>query len=122
MAVPKGLRLTDPFPEPIFTPSTKEDVGARPQHRSRRGRQPGRRRDAAPQAQALCLDLFSRAAAEAPRRRVSCSPTRSSNSGSSTGDSSICDEVITPDSSRIWPADEVRSGEVPPGLRQATVS
>jgi phosphoribosylaminoimidazole-succinocarboxamide synthase len=42
MAAPTGLRLTDPFPEPMFCPSTK----ARPQHRPRRGRQPRGIRDA----------------------------------------------------------------------------
>ena len=111
---PRGLAPDRPVPEPIFTPSTKADGGSRPQHRLDAaaeivGARPSRRRERS------CLGLF-RARGGSPRRSGSCSPTPSSNSAYVDGGCGLCDEVVTPDSSRIWPADQVRSGEVPPSF------
>ena len=54
-----------------------------------------------------------------PPSAGSSSPTPSSSSASSTASSSLCDEVLTPDSSRFWPADEWKPGTTPPIVRQA---
>jgi phosphoribosylaminoimidazole-succinocarboxamide synthase len=111
MAVPQGLKLTDPFPEPIFTPSTKaatghdlnidldaaaKIVGAERLH----------------EAQTLCLDLFGRAAKKLSDAGLVLADTKF-ELGVVEGQLVFCDEVLTPDSSRIWPADQVRSGEAP---------
>jgi phosphoribosylaminoimidazole-succinocarboxamide synthase len=111
MIVAPGMKLTDPFPEPMFTPSTKATsghdvnisveraallVGAERVHRAR----------------ALCLDMFTRAAAALATKGLILADTKF-ELGYVDGDLVLCDEVITPDSSRIWSADDVRSGETP---------
>ena len=114
MLVPPGLQLTDAFPEPMFTPSTKAAsghdvnisveraallVGAERLHH----------------AEKLCLDLFTRAAAALEAKGLVLADTKF-ELGVVDGELVLCDEVITPDSSRIWPADHVRSGETPPSF------
>lgn len=114
MAVPTGLRLTDPFPSPMFTPSTKAAsghdvnidlataegiVGA----------------DVLERAKVLCLGLFTRAAASMAAVGLVLADTKF-ELGFVDGELVVCDEVLTPDSSRIWPADQVHSGETPPSF------
>jgi phosphoribosylaminoimidazole-succinocarboxamide synthase len=114
MPAPRGLRLTDPFPEPVFNPSTKEETG----HDLRIdldeaanlvGLEP------LAEAQAICLDLFSRAAKRFSDVGLVLADTKF-ELGYVDGRLVVCDEVITPDSSRIWPADQVHPGEVPPAF------
>ncbi len=114
MPAPAGLRLTDPFPAPIFTPSTKAASG----HDlnidvTEAARIVGDERLA--EAESLCLDLFNRAAAKLEAVGLVLADTKF-ELGLVDGELVVCDEVLTPDSSRIWPADQVRSGEVPPAF------
>ncbi|HEV7957985.1 MAG TPA: phosphoribosylaminoimidazolesuccinocarboxamide synthase, partial [Acidimicrobiales bacterium] len=114
MVAPVGLRLTDPFPEPIFTPSTKEESG----HDlnidlASAARIVGDARLA--EAQALCLDLFARAAKKLDAVGLVLADTKF-ELGLVDDRLVVCDEVLTPDSSRIWPKDEVRPGEIPPSF------
>ncbi len=112
MAVPAGLELTDEFEEPLFTPSTKAEeghdlnidldeaadiVGA----------------EMLARASELCRGVFSRAAQRLRERGLILADTKF-ELGFVDGELVVCDEVLTPDSSRIWPADLVRRGEVPP--------
>ena len=114
MSAPAGMRLTDPFPEPIFTPSTKAEsghdlnidlasaaaiVGA----------------DALEEAAAISLSLFARAQERLEEVGLILADTKF-ELGYVDGRLCVCDEVLTPDSSRIWPAHAVRSGEVPPSF------
>jgi phosphoribosylaminoimidazole-succinocarboxamide synthase len=114
MPAPPGLRLTDPFPEPIFTPSTKAESG----HDLNidlvdAAKIVGSER--LDEAQALCLGLFSRAAKKLDAVGLVLADTKF-ELGIVDGELVVCDEVLTPDSSRIWPADEVSPGEVPPAF------
>ncbi len=114
MAVPKGLRLTDPFPAPLFTPSTKESAG----HDlnidlAAAADIVGATR--LEEAMALCLDLFARAEAKLADAGLVLADTKF-ELGVVDGRLVVCDEVLTPDSSRLWPADAVRSGETPPSF------
>ncbi len=113
-SAPAGLALSDPFPEPRFTPSTKEASGH------------DRNIDLAEAAgivgddvlariQAMCLHLFTRAAAALEEVGLILADTKF-EVGIVDDRLVLCDEVITPDSSRIWPADQVRPGEVPPSF------
>jgi phosphoribosylaminoimidazole-succinocarboxamide synthase len=114
MAAPAGLALTDPFPEPRFSPSTKAasghdlniDLWAAADIVGE---------TVLDQAQAICLDLFARAASKLARVGLVLADTKF-ELGFVDGRLVVCDEVLTPDSSRIWPADEVRSGETPPSF------
>jgi phosphoribosylaminoimidazole-succinocarboxamide synthase len=111
-AMPKGLRLADQLPEPIFTPSTKSEhdenigfdqavdlVGA----------------EAANAARDICLELYRRAAARALDVGFILADTKF-ELGYVDGVLSLCDEVCTPDSSRLWPADHVVPGKTPPAF------
>ncbi len=114
MAAPPGLRLTDPFPAPIFTPSTKEEAGHdRNIDLTEAAQLVGEPALAA--AQTLCGDLFARAAATMAAVGLVLADTKF-EVGYVDGQLVLCDEVITPDSSRIWPADQVTPGESPPAF------
>jgi len=114
MDLPSGMKLTDPFETPLFTPSTKADSG----HdinidlttaASLVGE------DALDRAMTLCLDLFSRAAASLAKVGIVLADTKF-ELGYVDGELVVCDEVLTPDSSRFWSADHVQSGQTPPSF------
>jgi phosphoribosylaminoimidazole-succinocarboxamide synthase len=114
MPAPTGMRLTDPFPEPIFTPSTKAEEGHDLNIDLATAAEiiGAERLD---EAKAMCLDLFSRAAEKLHRVGLILADTKF-ELGFVDGRLALCDEVLTPDSSRIWPANDVRSGETPPAF------
>ncbi|MGH8980334.1 MAG: phosphoribosylaminoimidazolesuccinocarboxamide synthase, partial [Acidimicrobiales bacterium] len=112
--MPDGLRLADRLPEPMFTPSTKAEEG----HDLNIGFAEaaaivGER--AAAEARDISLALYGRAAARAAAAGFLLADTKF-ELGYVGGVLSLCDEVVTPDSSRIWPADEVVPGETPPAF------
>ena len=112
--MPEGLRLADPLPEPMFTPSTKAKDG----HDLNIGFDDavaivGER--AARQAREISLALYDRAARRAANAGFILADTKF-ELGYVDGVLSVCDEVVTPDSSRLWPADRVVPGEVPPAF------
>jgi phosphoribosylaminoimidazole-succinocarboxamide synthase len=114
MAVPAGLALTDAFDEPLFTPSTKAASGhdlniSTTEAAGIVGDEVlGRARE-------ICTDLFALAARRMARAGLVLADTKF-ELGWVDGELAVCDEVLTPDSSRIWPADQVRRGEVPPSF------
>ena len=118
MAMPAGLRHADRLPEPVFTPSTKAVEG----HDLNIGMAEAidiLGREAAEAASALCLAAYTRAAARAaaraePQGIVICDTKF--ELGYIDGTLSICDEVLTPDSSRFWPADDCAPGTNPPSF------
>ena len=114
MTVPPGLRLTDPLPEPMFTPSTKAASG-HDVNIDLRAAEAIVGAEALDEAQAICLDLFVRAVAVMASVGLVLADTKF-ELGYVEGELVVCDEVLTPDSSRIWPADLVRSGETPPSF------
>jgi phosphoribosylaminoimidazole-succinocarboxamide synthase len=114
MPAPKGMKLTDAFPEPRFTPSTKADAGHDENiDLTRAASIIGD--DTLREAQTLCLDLFARAAATMASAGLILADTKF-ELGFVDGALVVCDEILTPDSSRIWPADDVHSGVTPPSF------
>jgi len=114
MAMPSGLRHADRLPEPVFTPSTKASAG----HDVNIGMSEAIDlvgREAAEAAAALCLAAYTRAAARAEAQGIVISDTKF-ELGYIDGELSICDEVLTPDSSRFWPADDCAPGTNPPSF------
>jgi len=114
MAAPAGLALTDAFATPLFTPSTKATEG----HDENIDLDTAAAlvgADVLESAQSLCLDLFTRAAARLAEAGLVLADTKF-ELGYVDGELVVCDEVLTPDSSRIWPSDAVVSGEVPPSF------
>jgi phosphoribosylaminoimidazole-succinocarboxamide synthase len=112
--MPTGLRLADRFPEPIFTPSTKAEVGHDEnidfaQAIDLVGA------EAALAARQLSFHVYERAAARAADAGFVLADTKF-ELGWVDGELVLCDEVVTPDSSRIWPAAEVQPGTTPPAF------
>lgn len=114
MPAPRGLALTDAFDEPLFTPSTKEASGH------------DRNISHAEAASLVGAEVLERAS-ELVRRVFTLAASRLLDSqlvladskfelGWVDGELVICDEMVTPDSSRIWPARDVKRSEVPPSF------
>ena len=108
VALPAGLKQCDQLPEPIFTPATKEESGhdiniSFPQMCDIVGQETAER------LKQLTLDVYTRAAAHARERGVIIADTKL-EWGWCDGELILCDEVLTPDSSRFWPADRYQPG------------
>lgn len=107
-----GLQLADRLPEPLFTPSTKEDEG----HDENIPFETvvemiGAQR--AEQLRELSLTLYSQGAEHAREHGVILADTKF-EFGLVGGQVTLIDEVLTPDSSRFWPAADHRPGQEPP--------
>jgi phosphoribosylaminoimidazole-succinocarboxamide synthase len=108
IALPKGLRESDKLPEPIFTPATKAQTGHDENISFERASEligadlAGKLRD-------LTLSLYTRAAEYAATRGVIIADTKF-EFGFADGQLILGDEVLTPDSSRFWPADTYQAG------------
>jgi phosphoribosylaminoimidazole-succinocarboxamide synthase len=108
----EGLKMADKLPEPIFTPATKAATGhdeniTEAQTRELIGN------DLYQELRQRSLDIYMRAADYAAERGVILADTKF-EFGHADGELLLIDEVLTPDSSRYWPADEWEPGsEVP---------
>jgi phosphoribosylaminoimidazole-succinocarboxamide synthase len=114
MKMPSGLRHAERLPEPIFTPSTKATEG----HDLNIGMDEAADlvgREAAEAAAELCLVAYRRAADRAEQQGIVICDTKF-ELGYIDGVLSLCDEVLTPDSSRFWPADDCAPGTNPPSF------
>ncbi|MFL5342012.1 MAG: phosphoribosylaminoimidazolesuccinocarboxamide synthase [Gemmataceae bacterium] len=103
LALPPGLRESDKLPGPIFTPATKEESG----HDinisfERMSELVGR--DLADKLRSLSLDVYDRGAAIAGDRGIIIADTKFEWGRLPGGEIILIDEVLTPDSSRFWPA------------------
>ncbi len=101
MAVPAGLQQSDRLPEPLFTPSTKAAVGDHDENISfdRAAGLVGA--DVADQARAISLEVYRRASERALAAGLIIADTKF-ELGWIDGALALCDEVLTPDSSRFW--------------------
>jgi phosphoribosylaminoimidazole-succinocarboxamide synthase len=114
MPMPVGLQLADKLERPMFTPSTKATEGHDINIDFAAAVDLVGAEDAL-QAQAVCLELYRRAAARAADAGFILADTKF-ELGYADGVLRLCDEVCTPDSSRLWPADEVVPGTTPPAF------
>jgi phosphoribosylaminoimidazole-succinocarboxamide synthase len=118
-AMPAGLRESDRLPAPAFTPSTKAEVG-HDENISYAAAASLVGGDVAAAARELCLAAYDRGAKWAEERGIIIADTKF-ELGWVDGELTICDEVLTPDSSRFWPADAWRPGGAPPSLDKQPV-
>jgi phosphoribosylaminoimidazole-succinocarboxamide synthase len=114
--LPEGLQLAAALPEPIFTPASKAAVGEHDENidfaaveRLVGAELAGRVRDTA-------LALYRFAAAHAQARGIIIADTKFEFGVDEQGTLTLMDEVLTPDSSRFWPADSWRVGASPPSF------
>jgi phosphoribosylaminoimidazole-succinocarboxamide synthase len=113
-AIPVGLEESAPLPEPLFTPSTKAEVG-HDENISFAAAVDLVGREVAEQARDMCLELYRRGAARAAEHGIVIADTKF-ELGFAGDDLIVCDEILTPDSSRFWPADAVTPGKTPPSF------
>jgi phosphoribosylaminoimidazole-succinocarboxamide synthase len=112
--MPAGLQESSKLPEPVFTPSTKADTG-HDENISFEAACDLVGADLAKEARELSLAAYERGAALASERGIIIADTKF-ELGIIDGRLSLCDEVLTPDSSRFWPADEWKPGSTPPSF------
>ncbi len=113
--LPENLRESDRLPEPIFTPSTKADVGDHDENISLEAVSSTIGKDKAEKIKEISLDLYTTAAEYALERGVIIADTKF-EMGVHNGSLILIDEVLTPDSSRFWPADSYRPGGPQPSF------
>jgi phosphoribosylaminoimidazole-succinocarboxamide synthase len=112
--LPDGLRESDRLPEPIFTPATKAETGHDENiSLERAGEIVGE--GLAQRLKELTLTLYGFGAGLAARRGVILADTKF-EFGFIDGEIALCDEVMTPDSSRFWPADRYVPGGPQPSF------
>ena len=110
IALPAGLEDGSRLPEPIFTPATKADRGrARRERRLRSSRRGGRRRRGRRAAE-LTMAVYEHAHDLARERGIILADTKLEFGARPDGTTVLADEVLTPDSSRFWPAVEWQPG------------
>lgn len=108
ISLPKGLRESDQLPEPIFTPATKattghdENISFDVMAKMVGGALSEQLRD-------LTLSIYKKAAEYARRRGIILADTKFEFGRTPKG-VTLADEVLTPDSSRFWPADKYQPG------------
>ena len=118
LALPTGLQESDQLPEPVFTPSTKSDVHDENISFERACELVGE--DLATRARAISLELYERGASLARERGIIIADTKF-ELGMVDGELVVCDEVMTPDSSRFWPVDQWEPGRTPPSFDKQPV-
>ena len=114
IALPAGLKQAQQLPEPIFTPSTKAAVGEHDQNVSFAAVIDAVGRELAEQVRDATLAIYRFASAYAAERGIIIADTKFEFGTDADGKLYVMDEMLTPDSSRFWPADEYRTGISPP--------
>jgi phosphoribosylaminoimidazole-succinocarboxamide synthase len=108
--LPPGLRESDRLPEPLFTPSTKAELGDHDENIPFERAEELIGRDLAHRVRELSLAVYRRGAEEAAARGILIADTKM-EFGLLDGELILIDEVLTPDSSRFWPAASYRVGK-----------
>ncbi len=110
IALPGGLRESDKLPQPIFTPSTKEEVGTHDQNISFEQAAEIVGRSLAGQIRDLSIKIYTEGARYAETRGIIIADTKFEFGTDDSGKLLWIDEALTPDSSRFWPIDQYRPG------------
>jgi phosphoribosylaminoimidazole-succinocarboxamide synthase len=109
--LPKGLTESDRLPEPIFTPATKADFGDHDENIDfDRAAEAVGDRALMEELRRISVDLYAHAASHAAGRGIILADTKFEFGASPGAEIVLADEVLTPDSSRFWPADDYQPG------------
>ena len=114
IALPSGLQQGAQLPEALYTPSTKAAVGEHDENISFEQTVALVGAERAAQVRDLSTRLYTEAAAYAHQRGIIIADTKFEFGLDQRGVLHLMDEVLTPDSSRFWPADQYRPGLSPP--------
>ncbi|MDZ5660908.1 phosphoribosylaminoimidazolesuccinocarboxamide synthase [Nocardioides sp. S-58] len=108
--LPAGLQDGSRLPEPIFTPATKADLGDHDENVDYEAVVEAVGDDAAAELRMLTMEVYDRAHDIARDRGILLADTKLEFGRRADGTTILADEVLTPDSSRFWPADAWQPG------------
>jgi phosphoribosylaminoimidazole-succinocarboxamide synthase len=114
--LPAGLKESEQLPEPIFTPSTKADIGHDQAIDFERAAELIGDRGLAHQLRDASIAVYRHCAEHARARGIILADTKFELGLDAAGNLTLGDEVCTPDSSRFWPADTYRVGSSQPSF------
>lgn len=116
VTLPEGLREASKLPEPIFTPATKAEQGEHDENVRFEYVVKHVGEELAEKMRATTLEIYSRAAEYAESRGIILADTKLEFGLDKDGTLVLADEVLTPDSSRYWPADSYEEGKSQPSF------
>ncbi|MDY3127183.1 MAG: phosphoribosylaminoimidazolesuccinocarboxamide synthase [Corynebacterium sp.] len=116
VALPAGLVESSRLPEPIFTPATKAEQGDHDENVTFERVVADLGSERAEQLRAATLQIYAAAAELAEKQGIILADTKFEFGLDSAGTLVLADEVLTPDSSRYWPADSYVEGQVQPSF------
>jgi phosphoribosylaminoimidazole-succinocarboxamide synthase len=119
--LPAGLKEAQKLPEVIFTPATKAPAGSHDENISYAEAQKIVGADLAAKVRDVSIRLYSEAADYAKTRGIIIADTKFEFGVDAAGKLYLIDEILTPDSSRFWPAAEYRVGTSPPSFDKQIV-
>lgn len=114
--LPQGLQQAQQLPETIYTPSTKAAIGEHDENISFDKTVDLLGREIAEKVRDLSLKIYLEAAEYALQRGIIIADTKMEFGTDENGELFLIDEVLTPDSSRFWPADSYQVGISPPSF------
>ena len=121
--LPEGLKESDKLPEPIYTPSTKAEIGDHDENISfeqsithLEKQFPGKGEEYATKLRDLTIALYKKCADYAAKRGIIIADTKFEFGLDENGNIVLGDEMLTPDSSRFWPADVYEPGHGQPSF------
>src|SRR5690606_37525881 len=114
--LPKGLEQAAKLPQTLFTPATKAESGHHDENISFETASDLHGQRLAERVRDLAITIYERAAAYARDRDIIIADTKFEFGQDDEGRLYLIDEVLTPDSSRFWPANEYRTGISPPSF------
>jgi phosphoribosylaminoimidazole-succinocarboxamide synthase len=121
IALPPGLVDGSRLPEPIFTPATKADLGAHDENVAFDTVVATVGAEAADRLRELTMAVYARAESIARERGIILADTKLEFGARDEGTTVLADEVLTPDSSRFWPADDWQPGRAQPSYDKQIV-
>jgi len=111
IGLPEGLTESDKLPEPIFTPATKAELGEHDENIDfDRAAEIIGDRPLMEELRRISIEIYQRAADHAAERGIILADTKFEFGASAGSEVVLADEVLTPDSSRFWPADDYEPG------------
>jgi phosphoribosylaminoimidazole-succinocarboxamide synthase len=115
--LPEGLRESDKLPEPIFTPATKAELGDHDENIDfDRAVEIIGDRELMESLRRVSIEIYGRGAEHAAERGIILADTKFEFGSSPGAEIVLADEVLTPDSSRFWPADAYEPGHSQPSF------
>jgi phosphoribosylaminoimidazole-succinocarboxamide synthase len=116
IGLPEGLLEASKFPAPIFTPASKADLGAHDENIGFDDVVAKLGRERAEEVRDATLEIYARGAEHAAQQGILLADTKFEFGVDGTGQLVLADEVMTPDSSRYWPADGYQPGHSQPSF------